>query len=320
LLLRWVGEDWWVTTIGLYLPQALYLAPLVPLALLLLVVGPRRMLWAVLISTLIVVFPLMGLSLPWPRTATGNAPRMRILSLNVNTGRSGPSQIVDEILTWSADVVVLQEAGFVLDPFVALLKSHYPDVRASDQFVIASRLPIRSAHEPARVPYYGRLRSPRFVHYILGGPLGPLALYNVHPISSRESLAAVRGAGLRRELASGRLFAGENRHVVETNTGLRKLQVQAFARLTTREAHPVVIAGDTNLPTSSALLSRHLSSYQDGFSEIGAGFGYTFPSERPFLRLDRVFASESLRFIDFNVGCRGVSDHLCVVADLARRE
>jgi endonuclease/exonuclease/phosphatase family metal-dependent hydrolase len=37
------------------------------------------------------------------------------------------------------------------------------------------------------------------------------------------------------------------------------------------------------------------------------------------MRIDRILASPGLRFTNFDVGCRGASDHLCVVADLSRR-
>src|SRR5690606_39746135 len=64
-----------------------------------------------------------------------------------------------------------------------------------------------------------------------------------------------------------------------------------------------IVAGDLNLPSPSPLLRRSLGFLQDGFAAAGRGFGYTFPTKRPFLRLDRVMVSEDLRVTRFGVGC-----------------
>ncbi|HMJ12358.1 MAG TPA: endonuclease/exonuclease/phosphatase family protein, partial [Polyangiaceae bacterium] len=154
--------------------------------------------------------------------------------------------------------------------------------------------------------------------HVVETPLGSLAVYNVHPLSARGALASVRGEGLRREIASGRLITGANARKVQDETALRVLQVRTFSELARKETLPVIIAGDTNLPALSPLLS-HLSDFQDGFVAASAGFGYTFPTKLPFLRLDRIYASDSLRFVSFEVGCSTVSDHACVMADIQPR-
>ena len=82
-----------------------------------------------------------------------------------------------------------------------------------------------------------------------------------------------------------------------------------------------VIAGDTNLPALSNVFHRYLSGYRDGFPSAGFGFGYTFPSNHvPWMRIDRILASGELSFVRFQVGRSRASDHLCVVADIARSE
>jgi endonuclease/exonuclease/phosphatase family metal-dependent hydrolase len=54
---------------------------------------------------------------------------------------------------------------------------------------------------------------------------------------------------------------------------------------------------------------------------VGRGFGYTFPADQwiPWMRIDRILAGPELRFLHFEVGRRRGSDHLAVIADLARR-
>lgn len=311
-----IGEAHWATTVGLYLPAVAYLLPALPCAVLALWVGPRWLWGAPILGALIALGPLMGFCWGGIRSATAGETQLRVLSYNVDSSRADKAAALEGILAADADIVLLQEADYGRDEWVELLRAHYPVVEGSTQFVLASRHPVLETTEPPRIPYGDGRRSPRFLRHVLETPLGVVVLYNVHPLSPRESLGAVRGEGLRRELASGRLFRGEKREVVEANTGLRVLQAEAIARGVQGETRPVIVAGDTNLPGPSPLFRRTLGSLQDGFAEVGWGFGYTFPTKFPFLRLDRILASDELRFVRVTVGCGRVSDHHCVIADL----
>jgi endonuclease/exonuclease/phosphatase (EEP) superfamily protein YafD len=320
--LRNVGEAWWITTVGLYLPRILFAAPLPFIAIALRLLGMRRLLWAQALSGFLIVFPLMGFVLPWPTFRNRDAASLRVLSFNINAAYGGTAALLEQIDKYSPDVVLLQEVGEV-DELSRLLRSRYPTVNVSSQFIVATRYPVLSTIYPDKLPYRGRLRSPRFVEQVLETPLGRIAFYNVHPLSPRAALFALRGEhGLKREIVSGRLFSGADGPGLDENTGLRALQVQALAEAARREADPVVIAGDTNLPGLSGILHRYLAQYKDGFVEASWGFGYTFPTNkwRPWMRIDRVLATDQLRFVGFDVGHSLASDHRCVVADLQRRD
>jgi endonuclease/exonuclease/phosphatase family metal-dependent hydrolase len=151
---------------------------------------------------------------------------------------------------------------------------------------------------------------------VVATPLGKVALYVMHPISPRESFYHMRGEGLRREIASGRLFEGAHAHEVQANSGLRRLQVAAVAADAARETLPVLIVGDTNLPVRSQIYGEILSRFADGFAAASWGFGYTYPRKLPWMRLDRILANDRLRFVSFDVGSSRASDHVCVVADV----
>jgi endonuclease/exonuclease/phosphatase (EEP) superfamily protein YafD len=318
LMLRFAGEGFWVTTAALYLPRIGFAAPLPFIALGLYAARMRRLLSLQIASALLIVFPLMGFVLPWPVSADAKAPRVRVLSFNVNVGHGGADAVVAEIDRYSPDVVLLQEVGDG-GAFASLLGSHYPTVHVSGQFILATRYDLTSTAEPPRLPYYGELRSPRFIEHVLETPLGPVSFYNVHPISPREALFALRGrSGLKREIGSGRILGSSAAPLIAYNAGLRTLQVERLWESASRETGPVVVAGDTNLPGLSRTLHRTLSGFQDGFRRASWGFGYTFPTNkwRPWMRLDRVFANGRLRFVGFQVSHSVVSDHRCVVADL----
>jgi endonuclease/exonuclease/phosphatase family metal-dependent hydrolase len=158
------------------------------------------------------------------------------------------------------------------------------------------------------------------VGYELETPLGLLSLHHVHPISPREGFYAVRGHGLRHELLSGHVFAGEWAAAVAQNTTLRSLQLGAVAAKARERTERVLIVGDTNLPEGSRLLHELFGGYVDGFASVGNGFGYTFPADRrPWMRIDRMLASPDLAFSSFSTLTEKVSDHLCIAARIGAR-
>ena len=315
--LRWIGEAWWASTAALYLPYALFGLPLPFVVLAAWLNRMRSLAWAQAIALLLLVFPIMGFVLPWPSSADANAPKIRIVSLNVNAGRAGVGKIVDAIASYSPDVVLLQELASS-DDFVTALRARYPTVSASGQFALATRFPLVRVVEPEKLPYYGQLRSPRFIEYVLDTTLGTIPFFNVHPVSPRDGLATLRGEGLTREIGTGRLLEGTRAHTLEVNAALRTVQIEAAARAASLGPGPVVVAGDTNLPTLSPLLCGIFGEYDDAFRKAGWGFGYTFPTNkwRAWMRIDRILARGPVRFVHFEVGRPVVSDHHFIVADL----
>jgi vancomycin resistance protein VanJ len=318
---RFIGERWWVTTVAMYLPRFGFGLPLPVLLVALTVIGGWRQLWIVLGTSVPLLLVLMGLVLPWPVHANPSAPTLRVLSYNVNTESAGADAIVQVIDGYSPDVVFLEEHGNS-EAIGTLLQARYASVRVAGQFVVASRFPISSKFDPEKLPYEGRMRSPRWLEEVIETPLGPIAFFEVHPMSPRDGLNAVRGLRHDIKMAIGLTEDGED--IVKNNSGLRALQVADFAGAAEQELEkeklPVIIAGDTNLPGLSYVLHHSLSGFQDGFSKAGWGFGYTFPVGKRFswMRIDRILASDDLRFVRFQVGRSLASDHECVVADLQR--
>jgi endonuclease/exonuclease/phosphatase (EEP) superfamily protein YafD len=319
LMLRFVGEHWWLTGVGLYLPRAVFLLPLPFAVLLLAVFGPRKLLYTQLAALLYVVFVMMSFTVSLPSRRAGTT--VRVMSFNVNSGYFGVDGIIDAIAAHSPDIVLCQELMENREQLRDGLARHFPTVQLSTQFLLGTKLPVVATLEPEKLLHDGRERSPRFIRYTIRTSLGEVAVYNVHPISPRYGIYAIRGAGLRKELLSGRFFKAENTGQMQSDSELRELQVRAFARMATASAEhgPVIIAGDTNLPTLSPVLAENLSPFVDGFRSVGFGFGYTFPARRPWMRIDRILTTHDLRFETFTVDCQQASDHHCVIADIGRR-
>lgn len=319
-LLRLVGEGSWVTGTALYLPRIVFGAPLVVCVPALLWLRKPKLLWTQLLALWLLLFPLMGLVLPGLSTQPDpSQPRVRVLSYNVNSGRAGAETLAARVLSKAPDVVLFQE---LLDNEAAVeaeLRKHFPWVRVDGQFAIASRLPLLAAEVPRRLLYRGRSHSAHFMQYTVSTPFGPLGIYNVHFLSPRRSFYALRGIGFRSSWREGSLWRGGHAEsVIRANYDLRELQLKAAVAALRADPSPAVLCGDTNLTTLSPLLT-HFDGLQDGFVRASAGFGYSFPSEQPWMRLDRIYANDQLEFERFETNCELDSDHQCVVADLTLR-
>jgi vancomycin resistance protein VanJ len=318
LALRGIGERWWGTVVTLYLPRWGFALPLPVIVLALALARERRLLLAQVISLLLLVFPLFGLTLSFPRHPTAGAAELRVFSFNVDAAAFGLDGIVAAIRSANPDVVMLQEMP---DGGAARLAPQLPDyhVAASGQFFLASRLPIVETFDPPKIVFDGVLRSPHFVRYRLLGPQGPIQVYNVHPPSPHMGLEELRGEGLRQEIGSGHILGNQRATGLLTSVAaLRTAQLCTAADDARRSADPVIIAGDTNLPGLSWTLGHCFGQLRDGFGAVGNGFGYTFPTTklRPWMRIDRIFGNDRVRFLHFEVIRVRASDHRPVFADL----
>jgi endonuclease/exonuclease/phosphatase (EEP) superfamily protein YafD len=315
---RYLGERWWVTSVGLYLPRAGFALPLPFVTLALLVTRSYRWLATQVVALALVLFPLMGLHLPGGRSASAGAHRLRIFTFNINEGRAGIADVVARARAGDPDLIVFQEAGHVeSEPLRAGLPGYFFD--HTDQFVLASRFPIEERFFPPMLPATdgGRARTRRFVRYRIAVPGGPILLYNIHPVSPREGIDELRGAGLGHELATGRIFRPDTGDL-NSSTALRVAQIASVAEDAAGSAYPVLIAGDTNLPELSWAFGRSLARYHDAFAEVGSGFGYTFPAtkRRAWLRIDRILGDDRFRFLSSAVVPDRLSDHFALTADV----
>ena len=318
IVLRGFGT-WWMARALLYAPRIFLAAPLLVFVPLLAWMRAWRFLASQAVALLLVLFPLMGLVLPWPRFTDKGQPVLRVMSYNVNGGNWGWHNVLSQVDELHPDVLLIQEAVGDTRWTLEQLRKRFPVVEQSTQFIVATRYAIRATVDPARVQQGDRQRSPRSMRYLMDTPLGPIAFYNLHPISPRHGLWSLRVGGFRNAIKSGTLFDKQRTRALEMDGQLSDLQVSLCADNARKETVPVIIAGDTNLTGLHPALS-HLSGYADGFKEASWGFGYTFPSgRRSWMRLDRIFAGPQLRVVGFQVGKHdAASDHRAVSADIQR--
>ena len=312
---RWVGESWWVATIGLYLPRWGFALPLPFLLLALLAARWFRWLVSPLLATAIILFPLMGLHVGGTRRPAAGATRVTVMTLNMGFGHAGTAPVISLIREVGADVVALEAVG---GNFAALRAGLAEYSFARDgELAIGSRLPMDQFVVGPPVVEAGVSHPGMYVRCRLTTAAGQVRLYAVHPTSPHSTFDEIRGDGLRQTILTGRIFGAEARQEMTANTDERLAQLGAVAADARSSPYPVLIAGDTNLPGLSPAFVRLFGEYHDAFAEAGRGFGYTYPADKsPWMRIDRILAVPGLRIVSAFTPRRRIYKHLAVVADV----
>jgi endonuclease/exonuclease/phosphatase (EEP) superfamily protein YafD len=311
--MRFVGERFWVTTLLLYLPRIGFLVPMPVLALLYLWTRqPLRAVGFVVLASAFVWFPLMGYS--FGSAAPAQPGQIRVMTWNSYYGRVNNAAIRDLVSTENPDIFVGQATAHRTKELFRNNPGDY-HLENDQEFFLATRFPVVEKESFSDLPdHYGEYHA-NFVRYTLQTPKGLIDVISMHPKSPRTGVDRLRGIGLRTRIAQGDI--PEDAAPVDENTDLRQRQVDDTAAAARAAKHPVIVAGDTNLPTHSWLFARSFGQLQDAWAETSSGFGYTFPAKRPWLRIDRILADTHFRFLHSHVGPQIASDHHYLVADLA---
>jgi vancomycin resistance protein VanJ len=325
LLLRLSHDTYWPLVVALYAPPIGFLLP-APIVLLLTWRWGSR--WLVALqgaSVALALFTLLGLRLGLGRNGRmADEPHaIHLLSYNIQLGRRGIAGVAAQVAGLHPNVVLLQEAQSDL---AAQLSRTFVGwhVDHRDQFFLASRYPILDVRPPQPLHYSAgegggisdRDGGARFMAYTLATDFGPVDVFSIHTTSPREGLESMRGQGFGYELRHGRVLFGKDARALLFNVYRRHRQIKAVAEQALASARPAIVAGDFNSPGLSREPYDSLRGFTDAFDRAGIGFGYTYPSKLPFLRIDRIFVGNGLRAVKFQVGDTQASDHLCVKATI----
>ncbi len=316
LAMNFIGERWWPLAVLLYLPQRLFLLPLiilVPAALLAEVsLGAYATLaWTGIIFLWHVPFyPGMG----------GSSGPVKIKLITNNYGQNHGLRIQPFIAAEDPDFVALEDAGGQGPVF----QRSYPErtVRAVGQFVFISKAPVESA----TILDWPRWRgAPVAAVFEVPWQGEDLAIYAVHLPTPRGDFAKLTGLGLLREMAGRNRRRSDNMSFAESMTARVQL-ARDFASVLSRERRPFLAAGDFNMPPDGYVHRVIGWGLTDGFAQAGRGFGFTFPwdTHNPltlgggWLRIDYVLAGPGWHVNDCRVEPERRSEHRAVVAVLSR--
>ncbi len=309
LLILWVVEGViaerlrflvWLT----YVPQQPFGIPL--LILLPWSVLARR--WRLFLANITVaaafLLTFLGFNIPFGSAGHSASSPFRLMTLNTRVGINGVDKIVRLVESESPDILCLQETRGWRgnpDPLPPILRRlpGWNMARAGDVATV-SRHPIEQVKSYPMLPLMDRAALQTTIRL----PQGSVTIFNVH-----------YNTNYRRRPEPNR-------------SGLPRLSLRALARweqtsVVLNAADPVagprIVAGDFNNPPRGLTYARLSERFTDSFRAAGWGFGYTFRSDLPLMRIDYIFTSPEIGV----AGCRSLdsdaSDHRAVVADLSVR-
>ncbi len=204
-----------------------------------------------------------------------------LLLWNICHGRHGWENIAEEINTHQADIIALVEAGSPSEEMRAFWKKHVPGYDIS--FLGGEMVLLTKGKSTAvRARKIGRQGQVREVDLILDGHSLTAMVVDIH---GRPDLP--RGESIR-DLAD---------------------------LLKTRQAQPVLIAGDFNTPSESPLFQPLHRQGVNAFEVAGQGYSPTWPWGLPVLVLDQIWGNDQIRFDCCHTVWSNASDHSAVISE-----
>jgi len=316
LLLLWginlfVGDSWWPATFILFSPRwcaSLPLLLLVPLALW----HSRYSLFLLLAVGAIVLGPFMGFNLPLGQTARSGGPVLRLLTCNIDSGRFNAPALCSLIRDSRADIVALQECPRDINLLLKLSASWYfiqnGELALFSKYPLMDPVTLQAFHHPHQWPRTSLLQC------VVRTPAGDLALNTVHLPSPRYGLETV--------LDRNTLLSFSRKRLLIEETAKRWQTSREIQRLVAGSPLPCIVAGDFNMPVQSSIYRSVWGAYDNAFSLVGWGYGWT---QRSFVRgipipvrIDQVLLAGGLVARVCATAADIGSDHLPLLADISR--
>ena len=289
-------------------PRVALLLPLVlllPWALL----GRHRWLALELIfGAFLVAGPLMGLQYMGlvvnrePVSGQSSQATLRIVTYNI-----GPEPIqVDQFLEWleteKVELLALQEDSSRPELSQKLLKDL--GWHQNKYGYIFSKYPIVAESEELPAEFGGPRIFP-----------GHLNLVQIRKNKTDFFFGTAHGPSLRGAFHN---YADnfDNDQLAKTLKWQERQLQRIAAMMDANDSLPLVVGGDFNIPPDSIYARPLEKRFKDVFAEVGTGYGYSFPTRFPWLRLDRFYISRGFRPLQCNVGPNFGSDHLPVIAEI----
>lgn len=245
---------------------------------------------------------LMGLAVAgWlPRGQPVPGAALRVMTFNVEQNlRLDGATMARAVLRYEPQVVLLQEVrgrgGFSFERF----RQEFPGWHAAQAFEVGilSRYPL----EQVRVhPMPGPGSRRKILEAVVDVGGSRLTVFNVHYITT----TLVNRRDGRPPLES---FASE--------ALVRRLTTEKLLELARDSPYPVVLGGDFNMPPRIGLYRDLSAELTDVFAASGRGFGYTWNSRYPLLRIDYLWV-RGLEPLRSWVAPLEASDHRPLLADL----
>jgi len=335
IIIRNLGDDWWIGTLMLFGPRWIFAAPLcilVPLSLVL----NRRLLLPLFAAALFIFGPIMGFSLPIRSLFVNRSlsPDVRVLSYNVGQGTFNPSDLKILLEEVQPDITAMQECKLSTEELTTLFPKRY--LHAEKGMCLISVFPIKNvaSRDPMDIEKLGG--SGTMVRYTLESSKGQISVVNVHLETPREGIESILDklrstiGEIRRSIFSDnrpirkdqdQIMAeegvSESVDIIDFEIFLRNLESKKAREWVDQTPAPFIVTGDFNLPMDSVIYQRYWSKLDDAFSVAGFGWGATKYTDWFGLRIDHILTSGGWEYQRAWIGPHLTgTDHRPIIADM----
>jgi len=292
LLGTWLAEATSISTLIAYIPQIVWLLPsLVVLVICGLKKRKRLLAWNVAFTG-VFGWLLMGVTVPNIRSEMEGTP-FTLMTFNIEHAAGGWPNVQKLIQERKPYLVCLQEANGpkkLMDAIAALPGYHV--VQYGD-LAIASVDPLDGVQQVPLLPGFQ-------------GALEAHASNGVTVVAVHFPAFAFERVGARSLL----LIPGHMQSIGR----LHQLEAAKLVELYGKKPD-CVICGDFNGPPRGQAYRKMTSAFTDTFANKGWGFGYTFPSNLPLIRIDYAFLTD-IKPLGAEVIPTTISDHRPVMFDM----
>ena len=297
----------WPATLIAYGPRWPVALPLLPLVALALAATPRRLasklIGLLVLTGFVLVLGFMDFRLGLGRTS--GRPTLRIMTQNLGAGQVTAEALDRFLRAENIDVAAIQECPFY-DYSIARYGWHF---YYGGDLCLVSRFPF-AVMDVANPENVWRKADGEPMRFEIDGPMGRFQLLNVHLPTIREGLEALGMRGWR----------GLHHFVSNRDESMQKSR--AARQRTTRATHPLVIAGDFNLPVESTIYRANWGDLSETHFRC-AGVGSDTRKRQGCLRSGSIMCSRpnigAARRLASSLARTG-GDHAPLVVDLVPRQ
>jgi vancomycin resistance protein VanJ len=285
------GEHHWLATILAYIPQHLYGLPTV---LLLIWAVRNQNLFGATANLIVLIgflITFMGFNIP-KSNASSSKSTLRFVTYNLHQD----NRAIATLKRLNPDVAVLQESRDV-NGLQNDLRTAFPNffIQHENELTTISRFPIRDTRI-YRLPNNRR-------------PLLEVTLeisdQMVRVINTHYPTLDFQGLASRNTNTEDRI----NKNAL-VRLGMSKVLLELDQQT------PLLIGGDFNTTPRGAMYSSLRDEYQNAFEQAGWGFGFTYSSRIPVIRIDHVWTNSKVRATRAFAVDDHASDHRPFVTDL----
>ncbi len=235
---------------------------------------------------------------------------VKIVSYNVYNGKESYEKIMDYLKKQDADFYFLQESGYEQESRVLSIDHYqkpilFPLVSLISKYPIIKQGLVFENNSTNGRSFYADANVNGKIIRLINVYLEPFAVNKMEVMAEINELK--KNPKLNNFITS-KMMDIFKIHAEQVN------QIQDFIQ---KSPYPVIVACDANATPNSYEYFHLSKGLKDGFLEVGSGLGTTFHDWKFPIRIDYVFASPSLPFIDYQID-RSIhlSDHFPTISTL----